>query len=890
MAGGFTSVVEPLTPLLGRSAALERLEALLDGERPLVSLIGPPGIGKTRLALALAARREAGRDPRRVLFCDLDSVHSRSELCARVGAALGGELDASPDPAPSVARQLAAAGDRLLVLDNAEHLADTVAELAAGWLRAATGLRCLVTSRERLRIAGETAYELDALSEPSALELFVARAREARDGALRDPDELATATEIVLLLEGVPLALELAAAQLVALSPAALLARLQQPLALLDAGFRGASARHASLRAAIDASWRLLDEAQRTVLAQSAVFRGSFTLQAAEAVLRASAERAQNERVPSLPNVLRQLRDHSLLCMRDDAFWLPIALREYAQEQLEQRGDRQAVFARHARHYLAATRPGAGVRARGLADGAAGAAHGTRDNLHAVVARGLEATDGSAKRAANGTHSGVTHAQALAALCLLAEDASDVPALLALFDRALDGGARPDTDHVEHPDHGENLAGEVQARLARGRLRLRTGRAAAALEDFDAVLASTCDVRFHAAACCGAGNAQRQLGRHALAERAYEQALAHHVQQGDRDSEAALLASLGGMFFEQREIARARALHDRALALYRELGNERGAAVVLQNTGLILQEQGQLLEAEVVFREAHRLQIALGNRRFEAIALFDLAGLCFERGLWSKALEWAEQALELLRAQGDRRQAALCLGLRGACAAALGRLAAARADLDRAERELDALGDRVYGRALSVHRGHLELAHALRAYGDGADAEHGALLAQTRARIAARFSGGAAAPTRRRARAHDPGLPDSDEHRLAVRVLRAALGRHRELERSLLVASDQSWLRGPSARRSPLSSKKVLRRILAALVERRLRAATTPLSAAELVQRGWPNERLAARAAGNRLQVALAELRKRGLARVLARNAEGYLLDPKVPLFVIDGS
>ncbi|HMI93306.1 MAG TPA: hypothetical protein VK509_18170, partial [Polyangiales bacterium] len=166
-----------------------------------------------------------------------------------------------------------------------------------------------------------------------------------------------------------------------------------------------------------------------------------------------------------------------------------------------------------------------------------------------------------------------------------------------------------------------------------------------------------------------------------------------------------------------------------------------------------------------------------------------------------------------------------------------------------------------------------------------------ALLAQARARIAARFSGGAAGPGRRRTRATpDLGPPDSDEHRLAVRVLRGAITRHRELERSLLVASDQSWLRAPSARRSPLSSKKVLRRILAALVERRLRAATTPLSVAELVQRGWPNERLAARAAGNRLQVALAELRKRGLARVLTRSAEGYLLDPKVALFVVDCS
>ncbi|HMI91904.1 MAG TPA: tetratricopeptide repeat protein, partial [Polyangiales bacterium] len=674
MAGGFSSAVEPLTPLLGRRAALERLDALLSSEQRLVSLIGPPGIGKTRLALALAARRNAGLaqlDRNRVLFCDLASANSRSELCARISVALGGELDASADPAPSVARQLAAAGVQLLVLDNAEHLSGVVAELATGWLHAATGLRCLIASRERLRVPGETAYELDPLSEDAALELFIARAREARDGALRDPDELAAAAEIARRLEGLPLALEFAAAQLVALSPAALLARLHQPLALLAVGFRATSARHGSLRAAIDASWRLLGEPEANVLAQCAVFRGSFSLQAAEAVVQTSDARnvaanaapnvaanternlQANSRVPSLPVVLCQLRDRSLLRRRDDAFWLPVALREYAQEQLDRRGDRQAVFARHARYYLDASQQSASARTRGLAGSAAGDVHGARDNLHAVVARGLEACEPSAPEGPRPAPAGVTRAQALAALCVLAEDGSGASDLLALLDRALDAGARPDTERCDD---------ELQARLARGRLRLRTGRAAAALEDFEAALAGARDVHQLAAAYCGVGNAQRQLGRHALAERAYEQALAHHVERGDRDSEAALLASLGGMFFEQREIARARALHDRALALYRELGNERGAAVVLQNTGLILQEQGQLHEAEVVFREAHRLQIALGNRRFEGIALFDLAGLCFERGLWSKAREWAEQALELLRAQGDRRQAALCLG------------------------------------------------------------------------------------------------------------------------------------------------------------------------------------------------------------------------------------
>jgi predicted ATPase len=882
MSSGPFQVAEPLSPLLGRAEALERLEVLLR-ERRLITVIGAPGVGKTRLARALAARRARGGDGGRVSFCSLLDAGSRAQLCARLAAALDMVPAADDHTAESIGRQLDGLKVELLVLDDAEQLAEVVAELVVAWLHAAPDLCCLVTSRERLRVAGETTYELDPLAEPDAQQLFAERLRDARDGVRIEPDDQATVSEIVRRLEGVPLALELAAEQLIAISPRALLERLARPLELLDVGLRGGSARHGSLRAALDGSWQLLTEAERAALAQCAAFRGDIGLPAAEAVI------ALGEQMPSLPVVLRQLRDRSLLARRDDSVRLPAAIHAYARERLEQRSDCADVYARHAGHYLArGSREHARAHAR--AHTTAHELASERENLHVVVERGLASGASTAvtSTVSAGLHAqrGVTRAQALAALCLLAEDGRDGAALLALFDRTLDGCAQA--------GDGE-LDAVLRARLARGRLRLRVDRAAAALEDFDAVLASARGPSLRAAASCAAGNAQRQLGRHTLAERAYEQALAHHVQQGDRDSEAALLASLGGMFFEQREIPRARDLHERALALYRELGNERGAAVVLQNTGLILQEQGQLHEAELVFREAHRLQIALGNRRFEGIALFDLAGLCFERGLWSKALEWAEQALELLRAQGDRRQAALCLALRGACTAALGGPDGARVDLDRAERELDAQGDRVYGRAVSVHRGHLELALALRAYGSGADAEHAALLARARARIAPRFSGKGAGKsgkaagerTRPRTQTRSAGPADSDEHRLAVRVLRAELARHRELEGSLLVASDQSWLRGPNARRSPLSSKKVLRRILAALVERRLHAASTPLSAAELVQRGWPNERLAAGAAGNRLQVALAELRKRGLARVLARDAGGYLLDPRVALFVI---
>jgi len=856
-----TNLVPPLTALIGRADALARIEQLLRSQRRLITLLGPAGIGKTRLALAIHPQIAGMRFRGGIWFCDLSAASSLAELCRSVAAVLAVELQPDEDPLQRLGRQLAAAGELVLILDNAEQVADATAAAVACWLGMSAGLRCIVTSRERLRLAGEAAYELAPLADAEAVELFVERARDARDGfELRDGERTVVA-QIAQRLDGVPLAIELAAAQMVVQSPRALLARLRDRLALLDAGVRNASARQATLRGAIDWSWRLLSEPERAVLAQCAAFRGGFSLEAAEAVVVAPAPG------PPLVNLLRALCDRSLMrrsahedVRGSDSFRLLSTVHEYARERLEQRSDGGSVLARHARFYLAFDDPARVEEEPGALR--TGQPDLVSDNLLAIAERG-----GAADPAAS-----ITIEQALRALSMLAYAGAEPAAVLPGLDQALAHGAGVDARLL------------ARARLARARLRLRDGQWSAARDDYQAALQATTEGAVRAAACCGLGNVHRQQGQRALARRAYLRALAYHDERADRAGKARILANLGGMAHEQGRLPAARELHEQALALYTELGDERGAAVVLHNAGLIIQEQGKLEEAEAIFLQAHRLHVASGHLRFEGVALFDLAGLYCERDLWAKAYAESERALRVLRAAGDRRLAALALSTRGACSAALGQVDAARADLEQVEVQLAAIDDRVFLQVVETQRGHLDLALALRAYASGADRECAAHLQ----RASARAGRGSAGPPKSRRRAAPQSV--SDEQRLAARILRKAVGRHRELDRGLCVASDRSWLRGPGAERSAVSSKKVLRRILAAFVERRLSAPSSPLTPDELVRRGWPDERVASGAAGNRLQVALTQLRKLGLERALIRRADGYLIDPEIPLFVVDAA
>jgi len=347
----------PVTSFVGREAELAEIEELL-AENRLVTLTGVGGVGKTRLALEAAARA-LGDCPGGVVFCDLASL-AAPELVPR---ALAGALDLREPAQGGVLDALVTRlreADLLLLLDNCEHLRDACAELAHGLLSSCPRLRILATSRAALGAAGEVDYAVQPLSLPSpgagpqelsasdAVALFLARARAVRPQLAPDAAALATAARICAEVDGLPLAIELAAARLKALSLDEIAARLADRFRFLVAWRRLTPARHRTLREALDWSHALLSDDERTLLARLAAFRGGFTLAAAAAVcLDGDEERALD--------LVGRLVDASLVVAEETCgqtrYRLLETVRQYGEEQLAARGETGRIRRRH-RDYM----------------------------------------------------------------------------------------------------------------------------------------------------------------------------------------------------------------------------------------------------------------------------------------------------------------------------------------------------------------------------------------------------------------------------------------------------------------------------------------------------------------------------------------------------------
>ncbi len=286
-----------LTSFVGRAAVVDEIAGQL-GRCRLVTLTGPGGAGKTRLA-GEVARRVAGRFADGVWLAELAAVREPAQVAAAVAAALG--IRGLPSAgAPDAVAHALARRQLLLVLDNCEHVIGAAAELCGRLLLGADDVRVLATSREPLRIAGETRYRLAPLTLPApdnpadpdgseAVALFADRARQADASFALDAETAPMVARLVARLDGMPLAIELAAARLEALGLAQLLDRIDDRFFLLEEGDRLAAARQRSLAATVEWSYRLLDEHQRRVFRAVSAFPGPFTLEGAEAVAGAGS-------------------------------------------------------------------------------------------------------------------------------------------------------------------------------------------------------------------------------------------------------------------------------------------------------------------------------------------------------------------------------------------------------------------------------------------------------------------------------------------------------------------------------------------------------------------------------------------------------------------------
>jgi predicted ATPase/DNA-binding SARP family transcriptional activator len=344
---------EPLSSFVGRSAELEELSEAVRSSR-LVTLIGPGGVGKTRLAVeAAAVLRQEHRDG--AWLVEFASVTEPDGVAPAVAGALGAAvagLIGPPSPASTVELivRFLAGRSLLVVFDNCEHVIGQTAALAETLAGTVPGLRLIATSREPLGIPGEVLVPVGPLALPAAAELFADRARAVRPGFTADEHTRPVIDDICRRLDGLPLAVELAAARLRSLTLATLAERLNDRFRLLTGGARTALPRQQTLRAVVDWSYDLLFEDERRLFARLSVFAGGCDLDAAEAV-------CADDQVPAgeVLDVLSRLVDKSLVAAPDagrDARFIQLqTLWQYGRDRLDESGEADAVCARHAAYY-----------------------------------------------------------------------------------------------------------------------------------------------------------------------------------------------------------------------------------------------------------------------------------------------------------------------------------------------------------------------------------------------------------------------------------------------------------------------------------------------------------------------------------------------------------
>jgi non-specific serine/threonine protein kinase len=371
--GSGVGLPAPLTSFVGREHELDAVGRLLASKR-LITLTGPGGMGKTRLALRAASDAQVAQADG-VWLADLGSLADPALVPQVVAAAVG----VREEPGQPLLTTLTDALRRkrlLLVLDNCEHLLDAAARCAAALLRACPGVRVLATSREALGLAGETVWTVPPLTVPpdgrrggpggtddaldggalaryAAVRLFADRAVSVRPEFALSPETATAVAQICARLDGIPLAIELAAARTRVLPPRQLLERLEDRFRLLTGGSRTALERHRTLRATVDWSYDLLDERERRVFARLSVFVGGWTLEAAEAVAAGGGIAPAD-----VLDALSRLVETSLVTFAEQPdgaarYRLLETLRLYGRQELAASGEEAAVRERHAAHVLA---------------------------------------------------------------------------------------------------------------------------------------------------------------------------------------------------------------------------------------------------------------------------------------------------------------------------------------------------------------------------------------------------------------------------------------------------------------------------------------------------------------------------------------------------------
>ncbi len=649
-AAGIHNVPLQVTALIGREKELvEARGLLLRDDVRLVTLIGPGGTGKTRLCLQLATQMiDLHADG--VFFVPLGQISDPGLVAPTIAQTLG-LAEEGGRPIVEILKDYLREKQVLLLLDNFEHLVAS-GPLVGSLLASCAKLKILVTSREPLHVRGEFEYfvpplalpdlghplSVEELSKSPAVSLFIQRASAVRaEFALTEENARALA-EICVRLDGLPLALELAAARIKLLSPHDILRHLEDRLKILTGGPRDLPQRQQTLRGAIAWSYELLTEAEKSLFRKLSVFVGGCTLEAAEAVCLGTGGRGME-----VIDGLSSLMDKSLLVRAQDddetRFGMLETIREFALEALTASGEEAEVRRRHGNLFLA------------LAEQAEPELIGPKQG---VWLKRLEREHGNIRAALQWSSKrgdvtlGIHIAAALwrfwyarghltEGRAWLTEVLAQSPEQTVIRAEALNGAG------VLAQTQGDYSAARAlyEESLAIFRKMAHKGGIAACLTNLGLI----------------AGD----QGDHPKARALYEESLAMSRQLQDKPAIARLLNNLALMAQQRGDYANAHSLCDESLAIKRELGDERGIAASLLNLGNLSRDEGDYDRAGALYEESLNLFKKIGEKRGIAYSLNNLGLIASGQSDHDGAMALFDESFPLFEELGDKLGLAACL-------------------------------------------------------------------------------------------------------------------------------------------------------------------------------------------------------------------------------------